>query len=217
MPVNHTSGVNIKIYGDGSSPGTLLGQKSFLPQYQSYTNENSFREKDKTMDVPTETFVAFDRPIDVNQKFFVAYTISKSEGNQFCVYNTQFAQQGKSNTAWVMANGQWIKVTELENITPTSLALQPLIRYTNGSSIHETHRDAGENLHYNRFAGQLSLDSGTKSDGRVLVYTVNGQLIEQIPFSKGEKLFKLAFRPKGSVGIVKIIQENKVISKKILY
>jgi hypothetical protein len=116
-----------------------------------------------------------------------------------------------------MSGGQWGEVSKLGIATPTSLALQPLIRYVNGSSI-STHPDkAGENLHYNRLTGQLSLNLETESEGKIFIYAVNGQLVEQILFFKGEKEFKLSIRPKGSVGIVKIIQENSVISKKILY
>jgi hypothetical protein len=213
MPVGHTSGVRIKVYSNAKE---LLGEKLFIPQYKEYSS-SSFIEKDKTtQDVPTETFVAFDQPVAVNQNFFVAYTINQSDNNQFCVYNTRFASQEKANTAWIVKNGQWEPST-LFNQTPTSLALQPLIRYTTGASIREPRKETGENLHYNRLSGQLSLDYGTKSAGEIFIYAVNGQLIEQIPFSKGEKSFKISVRPKGSVGIVKIIQKNDIISKKILY
>jgi hypothetical protein len=214
MPIGHTSGVKIKVY-DGAH--TKLGEKSFIPQYKEYTG-SSFIDKDKTTQgVSTETFVAFDQPVAVGKKFFVAYTINNSNDNQFCVYNTLFASPGKTNTAWVMIGGQWAMSSSPPfNSAPTSLALQPLIRYTTGDSIDEI-KISAENLHYNRLTGLLSLDSETKSGGQIFVYAINGQLVEQIPFSKGKKSFQLSVRPKGNIGIVKMIQENDIISKKILY
>jgi hypothetical protein len=218
MPAfSHTAGVNIKIYGGTTHPETLLGQKAFIPKYLIYnTNNNSFTENNKTLSVPTETFVAFDSPIHVNRKFFVAYTINQSSGNQFCAYNTLFASPGKANTAWIMSNQQWAEVTSA-GLQATSLALHPLVRQTTGEAVEKFLPETVGNWHYDRSSGKLSSNSETESAGVIFVYTVNGQLIEQISFSKGEKSFKIPICSKGSVGIVKVVQENKVISKKILY
>jgi hypothetical protein len=216
MPFTNTDGVDIEIYEGANSPEKLLDHKLFVPQYRYY-NDKSFHEGNKnTTNHPTETFVTFDNPVNVDRKFFIAY--KTPSGKQFSVYNTQFAAAGKANSAWIKSSQGWVKASDFTpQPTTTSLALHPLIRYTKGTSIPEAHKETIENVHYNRLSGQLSLDSETKSDGEIFVYTLSGQLIEQIPFSKGEKLFKLNFRPKGSLGIVKIIQERRVISKKIFY
>ena len=215
MNFSHTAGVTVEIYSGTNTPETLLTSKSFLPQYQRYSNGN-FNPADKITHLnPTESFVLFDNPVNVPKKFFVAYKINTD--NPFSVYNTEFSSP-KANTAWLKYESQWVKATEYAPFpSTTSLALHPLVRYTNGSAIPEIENTEKGTIHYDRTSNQLFVPFETADSGEVFVYSVSGQLLEHLLFSNGEKSIKLPTMPKGTVGIVKFTHKEEVRSGKIIY
>lgn len=218
MPFAYTAGVDIEIYEGNSSPEIMKANKLFIPQYRDYsTLSSSFQSLNKNTNlVSTESFIAFDSPVKVGKKFFVAYKINPSQENHFSIYNTQFASS-TNNTAWLKSS-QWIKASEFTvQSLSTSLALQPLIRYVNDSSIENTKKEKNKYIHYERSTNQLFFIFDPESAGKILVYSVSGQLIEEILFSKGEKSFQLSPLRQGSVGIIKVFNENRVISEKIIF
>jgi hypothetical protein len=218
MPFGYTSGIEVEIYEGNDAPRNLLKSQSFVPQYLSYNKiSQDFQSKNKNTDVvSTESFVAFDNPVAVPKKFFVAYKINSSSNNRFCVYNTQLLP-GKPNTAW-LKDGQWVKASEYTPLpVTTSLALQPLVRYTNDTSTAEI-SNKNRKLYYNTATGQLQFTVEPETHGDIFIYSTSGQLIEQIPFSKGEKLIKiLPFSRNRSVKIAKIMSKTDVFSEKIIY
>jgi hypothetical protein len=220
MPFSHTSGVEIEIYSGTNAPETRLESKSFLPQYLTYSKANSdFQNENKNTNiVGTESFVAFDNPVNIEKHFFVAYKIQSSTGNSFSVYNTQFASPDKANTAWIKDGQQWIKASEYtpQPIT-TSLALQPLLRFTNDTSVTEINNKS-KRVYYDRTTERLAFTFEPESPGQIFIYSVSGQLIERISYSKGEKSFKLSsFSNQESVKIAKISGKNELFSEKIIY
>ena len=213
MPFPYTSGVEIEIYSGTSSPETLLASKPFIPQYLNYNG--NFNPTNKNTSSPTETFVLFDNPVNVQKKFFVAYKLNTD--NPFSVYNTEFSSQ-KANAAWLKHESQWVRATEYAPFPcTTSLALQPLIRYTNGSAIPEIENKEKGAIRYDRNSNQLFLPFESTGSGDVFVYSVSGQLLEHLTFSTGEKSMKLSTMPKGTIGIVKFIYKEEVFSGKIIY
>jgi V8-like Glu-specific endopeptidase len=214
-----TSGVEIEIYGDVNSPETLLARKPFRPQYLNYSGGN-FTPINKTLSSPSESFVLFDNPVSVGKKFFVAYKINPlaSAGSYFSVYNTEFSSPGKPNTAWLKTGSQWIKASGYEIFpSTTSLALQPLIRYTTGNAIKDIDNRKKEFFHYDRISQQLSFSTETRESGAVFVYSVTGQLLDYIPFSEGDKYVQLTAGMKGTIGIVKVKYKSEIHSGKIIY
>jgi hypothetical protein len=216
MQFSYTSGVEVEIYSGTNTPETLLAKNSFIPQYSNYSGGNISQMNKSTNSVPTETFVVFDQPVNVNEKFFVAYKINYSTSNQFRVYNTVLSS-GKANTAWIKDGSEWKKATDY---TPypctTSLALQPLLRYRAGSSIPEISQKE-ETIYYDKTSHQLHLGSAPENSGEIFVYSVNGQLIEHIPFVQGEQSVRITARHPGTIGVVRVIAPNKAFSGKIIY
>jgi hypothetical protein len=220
MPFSYTSGVEIEIYSGTNAPETRLKNQPFLPQYLAYSKANSsFQNANKnTNKVGTESFVAFDNPVNVGKHFFVAYKIQSSTVDSFLVCNTQFASPEQANTAWIKDGQQWIKASEY---TPqpikTSLALQPLVRFTNDTSVTEINNKT-KRVYYDRTTDRLTFTFEPESPGQIFIYSVSGQLIERISYSKGEKSFKLSsFSNQVSIKIVKISGGNELFSEKIIY
>jgi hypothetical protein len=221
MPFAYTSGIEIEIYQGTNAPETLLATRSFVPQYVEYSRSNqSFGVANNQTDLsPTESFVAFDHPVNVNKKFFIAYKINSSSENQFAVYNTLFSSPEKANTAWLNNGSQWVKATEY---TPhpctTSLALQPLLRYRDDSFVPTINTSKKEEkLYYDPVSHQLSFTFELGSAGEIWVYSISGQIIEHLSFAKGDKAVRLASKPHGTVGIVKVTHREGILSGKIIY
>jgi hypothetical protein len=218
MPYAYTSGVEIEIYDGNESPQNRLKTQSFHPRFLDYSG-NQFQQKEVTTEsVPIESFVVFDEPVPVGKKFFVAYkiTLDPSNSKRFSIYNTEFASSETANTAWLKDGQQWVKASDYTPQTiKTSLALQPLIRFTNDSSTAEITNNS-KKVYYDRLTNQLILTFEPENPGKIFIYSISGQLIEQILFSKGEKSFRLS-RPlnKGSVKIVKISDKKAVFSEKL--
>ena len=215
MPFAYTSGVEIEIYSGTNAPETLLASKHFIPQFLNYSNNNFNLANKNTSSSSTETFVLFDNPVNVQKKFFVAYKLNTD--SPFSVYNTAFSS-AKPNTAWLKHESQWVKATEY---TPfpisTSLALNPLVRYTEVSAIPEIDNRENGNIRYDRNSNQLFCPFETTCQGEVFVYSVSGQLLDHSSFSDGEKSIKLTSMPKGTIGIVKIAHKDGMLSGKIIY
>jgi hypothetical protein len=214
MPFTYTSGIEIKIYEGTDSPQNLLETQLFIPQYLKYSN-NQFQLKEKeTNDVPTESFVTFENPVTVPKKFFISYKINPSSSNRFCVYNTALAP-GKPNTAW-LKNQQWVKASEyVSQPLTTSLALQPLVQFTKGDSTTAI-PDKTRKLYYNETTGLLHFAFEPEMSGFISIYSIAGQLIERLPFSKGEKSVRPYLSGK-SAKIVKFLSNNDAFSEKIIF
>jgi uncharacterized protein YjiK len=153
----------------------------------------------------------------VDKKFFIAYKISGA--GAFSVYNTDFSTPETANTAWLKEGSQWVKATEYTpHACSTSLALQPLLRYRTGAAIPPVDATKKEaTISYNKTTNQLSFISATDSSGEIFIYSVSGQLVDRVPFSKGEKTVRISPRHKGTIGIVKVINREITFSGKIIY
>ena len=220
LSANGITGVEISIYSGTASPGKRLQTQSFSPQYLDYSSAAGFNPKDKSMrTVGTETFVLFDEPVKITGgTFFISYTIN---GNvRFCVYNTKFADAGKRNTAWVKDTLQgWIQADTYlpAQAAKTSLAIQPLVRSATTDSMPEIPAETDDMLFYDSKTAELRLREPQDEAVSVNIYSLTGVLMEKVQFNKGEKTVSLTRKPKGSIGIARLILSNKTWSKKFIY
>lgn len=209
MPVESASSVKISVYTGDSSPDIKIDSTGFVPQYLSYdTASSSFSSSAKSLAVPTETFVVFDKPVQVNsKKFFISYSVNYSAIAQFCVYNTKFQDASQANTAWVKdAVKGWVPAEAYEaKPLKTSLAIQPLLQQWNGDAIETAPLPGNSEFYYERSGRALTLRKPLEAqNAQVSIYSVSGQLLERIPVPKAQTTVILRAQPKGTVGIVKI-------------
>ncbi|MDR0733006.1 MAG: trypsin-like peptidase domain-containing protein [Dysgonamonadaceae bacterium] len=211
--------VKISVYSGENFPERLLQTQDFSPKYLNY-GSSGFHPQDKNMhSVGTETFVLFDEPVKVGGgKFFISYTIADS--NPFCVYNVDFANADKRNTAWVNDFSQgWIPANEYPPAQEmkTSLAIQVLMRNIIMDKIPELSEETDSPLYFNSENAALSLRNFPDEPVSAHIYSLTGMLMETVRFDKGVKSVSLVPRAKGSIGIARLIFLNRNYSLKIIY
>ena len=217
MDSTNTSGITISVYSGDSSPETLVYSTPFLPKYQTYSSSGGFGSTTKTTGtVPTETFVAFDTPVQIKGKrFFISYSVTYSTSAHFHVYNTQSPD---ANTAWVKdATRGWVSADQYDYFQQkTSLAIHSLIRYTSDNSILPI-RMQNNGFYYERSGRILTLNEPLSAPGDVAIYSVSGQLLEKVRIPQNQQTVVLRERSKGTIGIVKISNDYFSCVGKIIY
>jgi hypothetical protein len=216
MPFASTSNVKIKVYTGEQSPEQLVVEKPFLPQYLA-SSDFSYKNITTTR-FPTEHFVAFDNPVKVNKKFYIAYKINYSTENKFAIYNINLGE-GESNTAWIKDEQEiWTPASNYA-IQPvsTSLSIQPLLRYDGNTSISIDNHKKENKLRYSREENKLILSDGLLEAGSLHIFSVSGQLIQKITLEKGQNSVVLKPQNSGTIGIVRILRGNEIYSGKIIY
>jgi len=218
----YTDGVTVSVYTGVSSPETKVYSTPLVPKYLVYTS-SGFDSTDKTLTVPTETFVVFDKPVPVSaKKFFISYSINYSTTAQFCVYNTKFQNSLQSNTAWVKDSEKgWVQAANYEaEPLKTSLAIRALVQNGIFNPIEKIPVPDYTDFYYDRSSRVLTLKEPVNTSDaqtQVAVYSVSGQLLERIQIQQGQTTVILRERPKGTVGIVKITGDYSSRSGKIIF
>jgi len=220
MPFSSTSSVTVYIYTGNSSPAIKIDSARFVPQYINYS-DGAFSPANKTLTFPTETFVLFDKPVQVTAKnFFISYSINYSTTAQFCVYNTKLQNTSQPNTAWVKdAAKGWVTADTYDYYKPvkTSLAIQPVLRNWNGDQIGKIMVTDNNGFYYERSGRALSLRKPLNVQGQIAVYSVSGQLLEKMPIQPDQTTVVLKERPQGTIGIVKITSDFSSFVGKMIY
>ena len=215
---DYTSGVTVSVYTGASSPETKVYSTPFVPRYLSYSS--GVDSTNKTLTVPTETFVVFDKPVPVSaKKFFISYSIKYSTSAQFCVYNTKFQNSSHSNTAWVKdpAKG-WVTAANYSaKPLKTSLAIRSLVQNGIVDPIEKIRVQDDSGFYYERSGRMLTLKEPLSSQGQASVYSISGQLLERIQIQPGQTTVILRERPQGTIGIVKITEDYSSCVGKIIY
>ncbi|MDL2224559.1 serine protease, partial [Bacteroidales bacterium OttesenSCG-928-M06] len=183
MPYASTSSVKISVYSGNEYPETLLASQDFTPKYLNYRTVGS--DKDfipdplTTDQTPTEHFVPFDKPVYSGKKFFIAYQIDYSDKKQFVIYNTGSHLENPANTAWLKdEEGNWIS-SDNYSVQPkaTSLALQPLVQYTDEVSIPILKEEKEKAFIYLNAENRLFIPE-METNGTLFIYSLDGRLIE---------------------------------------
>lgn len=220
MPFDTTSGVTVSVYTGSSSPETKVYSTAFIPRYLSYSSSSGFDSVPRTLSsVPTETFVVFDQPVPVTTKFFISYSIPTSATAKFCVYNTQWKDDSHTNTAWLKdASKGWVSAETYDyQHIKTSLAIQPLVRNRTITRIENVAVSESAGFYYERSGRMLTLKEPFITPGYLAVYSVEGQLLEKTAIQPGQSTFVLFKRPAGTLGIVKLVNNDSSYAGKIMY
>ena len=216
---SYASGVTVSVYTGDSSPEIKIDSARFVPQYLNYSN-SIFSPVNRSLTLPTETFVVFAQPVLVmTGKFFISYSIDYSTTSKFCVYNTKWQDATHPNTAWLKDEvKKWIPATAYEaKPLNTSLAIQPLIRNTSDTQIVIIPDRKSDYFYYDRSGRTLTLKESMKAEGQIAIYSVGGQLLEKLQIQPDQLTAILRGRPQGTISIVKITNNNFSYTGKIIY
>ena len=214
---DNTSGVTVSVYTGESSPSSKIYTTAFVPKYLNYSS-SAFSLVNKSLTVPTETFVTFEHPVSVSGKFFISYSINYSTTAKFCVYNTKFQDASHLNTAWLKnETGEWLTANTYD-VYPvkTSLAIQPLVRSTDDEPV-VIPDSVSYDFYYDRATRTLKLKELLNAEGLAAIYSVGGQLLEKLQIQPDQTALILRERAKGTVGIVKITSNNIAFTGKFIY
>lgn len=221
MPYAYTSGVEISIYSGTSSPEILLHSQEFAPKTLAYTppaTNGAELEEKETDKASTESFVLFNETIKLTGKFFISYRIKYTESAQFCVFNTAF-KGNKQNTAWLKDETKgWVRASDYSPYpVRTSLAIHALTREYKGNAIENIAKTDKNSFYYDRQNRILTFKDTESKPGTIEIYSVNGQLLEKIHFSRERTSFVLSEKSKGTIGIVRVVTPDNFYSGKIIY
>jgi hypothetical protein len=217
MPFAYTFGVEIKVYSGENAPEKLIASKTFRPQYLNYKDGAFIFTNKNTNLVATESFVAFDE-LKLDKKFFISYQIPFSQSNKFAVYNIVSETENIPNSAWIKdENNNWIPANQYKtHPISTSLAIHPLLRYRNDSSISMIEKNKKANFRYIREEQRLILPEKCLDKGELAIYSVSGQLIQKIIVEKGTESIIVQSLSKGTIYIVHFYCGNNIYSGKII-
>ena len=216
-PIPYTSNVEIQVYDGLLAPEKRIATQQFNPQFLNY--ESGFTNKNKEMNrVATENFVLFDKPVPVNKKFFIAYNIAQQTGNSFVIYNTSFGSSGIPNTAWIKEQDSWKRANEFTpNPLSTSLAMHPLLKYTDTTDYPPVETSNRLKISYLREERKLFLPGKPSESGQVTIYDVSGRLLQAFPIRKDQQAVELSTQSPGRIGIARIVRGNDVYTGKFIY
>jgi hypothetical protein len=201
----NTSGVEVSVYSGTTSPETKLQTKHFSPN-------NNLTES-------TESFIQFDEPVKVKNKFFISYKITHSTASKFCVYNTKFSDANRPNTAWLKDETRgWVPADAyIHPATKTALAIQVLLRNDNGNGIKSPDISGKYVIRYSRSDRLLTLLNSGEESGSVEIFSIGGQLMEKFRFQPEKTTFTLSEKPKGTIGILRVNSAFFTSTRKIIY
>jgi hypothetical protein len=217
MPYSSTENVSVSVYSGASNPDKLLATFPLSATFTENSGEN-FTESNQSLDyISSENFVFFEDTVLVTGKFFISYKVNYNPAGKFCVYNAHFGNPEKANTAWIKnESGQWQTANEYQYFgNSTALSIKALLKSSennNGDTI------ADENaVYFDRKNRSLYVATKENTNGEIYVYSLNGVLIQKINYQGGKKQFVLNQMPSGTIAIVKVINDNKMWRKKIIY
>jgi hypothetical protein len=208
--------VDIALYEGDDIPRQLIVQQHFNPTFVDFrTDTKIFEQRPRNLTASAFcSFVRFDEPVIVQDRFFVSCKINNNATPNFCLYNTKFADPTHLNSAWIKtADGRW---EEAAAEMPTSLAIRLLARRISADSV-QSPENASPGAIYNRQTRLLTVSGADFHPLTATVYSLSGQIIQKIGFPAGYASITLAEKPSGTTGIVRISGEKNNISLKIIY
>ena len=218
---NEIPEVEITVYEGETAPYTLLYKETFKPAYQNQTSEGTFIETSKDLNRSQESFITFDAPIPVKNKFYVGYRIKQiSEGAYFSAYNLPSGTVS-GNTAWVLTENEWIPANQYTPIGfNTSLFIDPVINYTSVTANEKITSSIPIRIFqsHDRQWLHILLDEGLQKidKGGYQIFSTNGQLVKSGSLSIGNNPISLAELPPG-LFIVRTTTGKYQESRKIIH
>jgi hypothetical protein len=212
--------VEITVYGSSAGkPQNLLHTERFYPVYTELSLiDSTFIETRKRLGRAQESFVRFSKPVPVKGTFFVGYRIVASPaGSAFAIYNVR-AGQTTRNTAWVHNQDEWIRASQhpLQAFN-TSLFLDPVLHYENGSSNDTLDKEVPVRLFPDEGHSRIHVVfSGSVEKADFRLFGVNGQLLMQETISGREAIVPVpGFRP--GIYLVNIRSSNIFYTQKMVF
>jgi hypothetical protein len=182
--------VEITVYKGNESPQTQLHSEIFCPAYLELSLiDSTLMETEKHLNRSQESFIRFNRPVNVSDVFYIGYKIKSQANSSFAVYNLPKGMTTR-NTAWVNNKGQWVSAS-VHPVVPfhTSLFLDPVIRYSNDSSNEDVRReDTAIGIWVDTSRKRIHILFPQADSGVCRLYSTGGQLLQETVFNGSETI-----------------------------
>lgn len=216
MSYNSANGVEVSVYKGVNSPEECIGTYHVNPRYTKYSSSQGFQETNKTIaSYGTENFVLFAGELKVKGNFYVSYKSS----DLFRVYNAE-SDGDRTNTAWIRNSaGNWV---EAEDYSPygkaTSLSILALVSSPNNASIDQPESEKTKSpLYYSSSESTFNMNTVNFESGSLKIYSVTGQLIEEIELLPTLYQYPVRRMSRGTIGIAKVQLDDVYYSVKFIY
>ncbi|WP_280746144.1 MULTISPECIES: T9SS type A sorting domain-containing protein [unclassified Parabacteroides] len=210
--------VEVVVYSGTDKPETLLYTGTFKPTYTEMSViDSTFQETEKWLNRNQESFIRFDKPVEVSGTFYIGYRINSPENSTFAVYNLPKGQTSR-NTSWINNKGEWIKASSHPSMPfNTSLFIDPVIRYTHLVTNEKPPVEDDVKVFINRNHKTVYVllpEDIQKAD--MAIYSTNGQRMFQTTLSGNASTIPVSNLGSG-IYIININGKNLYYSQKILF
>lgn len=211
--------VKVRVYTGEKGPEQLVHEQDAVFGFQ-YLTSNGFATANRNLNVNSENFVRFEKPISVKGRFFIAYTESNGISSGFSALNTEPRDMGTPllSTAWMKNAMGWNRSSEMiERPMNTSLAITA---YSKGSAVLKAESFVSEetlNAYYSKESKRIIIESNSELQDWV-VFNVAGQRILSGKTDKSINSTSIAI-PSYAKGVYVVkarTQHNTQIVKKVL-
>lgn len=174
--------VEIKVYSssDNKTPTDSLYATGFTP---TYTNkriiDNTFQETNKPLNRAQESFIKFEKPVEVNNRFFISYKITASEKDSFTVYSLP-ADATTKNTAWIKHQNKWIENSaHPKKPFKSSLFINPVIQYQSAQTNNEVVQVSDIHITTDRSTKKITIKlPNNKINARYELFSIDGKALQ---------------------------------------
>lgn len=206
----------VTLYSGTDKPTTLLHTEIFQPTYTNKVGD-SFQESAKPLDRAQETYIQFEKPIEVTDRFFIGYRITTTNNTPaFSVFNLPQGETTR-NTAWINDQNTWTEASgHPEMPFSTSLFIDPVIQYQSPTANEEIGTDSPIRIFYSTEGRTIyvELPDETKSAGFKLI-SISGQTLLQQTIKENQTAIQVPSLISG-VCILQVTYKNKRYVQKVL-
>jgi hypothetical protein len=195
-------------------------EEKFSPSFTEWQNsDSSFVQSPKVIrERQQETFVKFTNPVTLSGRFYVGYTIAvSSDLSRFAVYSLKKGATNQ-NTAWILENGKWIGATQYtEAGFPSSLFIDPVIRYTEGVSSEQIIKQNAQSVRISKADNGLFVSFAKPVNANVefALYSAEGKLLMKRIINGYDQFLSLPAVGRAVIATVRI--NDELYSQKLMY
>lgn len=213
---DYNNRITVRIYSGDDTPGTLLGITTAYLSYQTYDGKDI--ELSTTTD--TDSYLHFDKPIRVDGKFFVAYSLDYTESmtNGFSLFNT--VDTAPEGNTWVKMNNRWQNSASYPYFNrTTSLWIDPVVSKAGSVSVEEQPdiRQAisftTNGIHPYELTIRSAIDN---APAEMTLYSTSGLLLHHRMVPAGVSSVPLPSLPHG-IYVVRITSAGNTCTGKVLF
>lgn len=210
--------VEVTIYNTSgnNTPGEVLYTTDFKPTYTNkLTQSDDFQETTKPLNRAQESFVKFETPVAVSDRFFIGYKITAFEKDSFAVYNLP-GHATSQNTAWFKAENEW-KENTAHPLNPfkSSLFINPVFQRSDPPTANEETIIPEIKVHADREEKKITIQLPAElTRVRYALFSVDGKIIQNGIFS--EERNHLYLQQKGAFILALYSGNKKQVTKVVL-